>query len=417
MKILILNSGSFPYPGGNGCSVQLNSILSSFHEAGHQINLCCLNNTFPIKEEQKCIYEIKEKVEQLHIFSESNNNKYLNPNSILGEIIFTIFNPIKEFYNGSTYQQQISSIISQWIPDLIFAYTINALTAYDYNKHKIPYVISSVDFDSRTFYFKYKFRTRQGKRHQIKLFLKQHRAKRLDEILMSYCKSSLICFEHASHHNKYLESKGQRNTKYYPVNVLEPKEIIEHKPINFNKIRVGLVGNVTGIATLSGLITFFRNYMPYLKQVDYFEQLHFNIIGGGQLNKFLSVEIPKYKNVSRIGFVDNLIDIYKMNDIILVPTPIELGFRTRIVEAFSYGSLVITHQANAFAMPEFVHKKNGLAYSNYDEFIDCLSYIMNNPDQVKLLRINSRNTFLNELKGELIGDKMLKDMLKALNNG
>jgi glycosyltransferase involved in cell wall biosynthesis len=300
---------------------------------------------------------------------------------------------------------------------LIFAYTINALTAYDYNKHKIPYVISSVDFDSRTFYFKYKFRTRQGKRHQIKLFLKQHRAKRLNEILMRYCKSSLICFEHASHHNKYLELKGLRNTKYYPVNVLEPKEIIELKPINFNKIRVGLIGNVTGIATLSGLITFFRNYMPYLKQVGYFEQLHFNIIGGGQLNKFLSAEIPKYKNVSRIGFVDNLIDIYKMNDIILVPTPIELGFRTRIVEAFSYGALVITHQANALAMPEFVHKKNGLSYSNYDEFIDCFSYIMNNPDQVKLLRINSRNTFLNELKGELIGDKMLKDMLKALNNG
>jgi glycosyltransferase involved in cell wall biosynthesis len=417
MKILIINHGAFPYHGGNGCSVQLNSIITSFNKAGHQINLCCINNSFPIKNEQKCINNIRQKVEQLNILPESSNTKYLMPNSILDEIKFTINKPIQEFYNGYAYQQKISSIISEWKPNLIFAYTVNALTTYSYSQHKIPFVISSVDFDASMFQFKYQYRNDQGRKQQLKLFLKQFRAKKLDNILVDYCKNSLVCFEHAAHHQKYLESKGLTNTKYYPVNVLEPEELVELKPINYNSIKLGLLGNVTGIATLSGLVDFFKNYMPFLKQTKHNMQLHFNIIGGGQLNKFLSIEVPKYNNVSRIGFVDKLTDIYKMNDVIFVPTPIDLGFRTRIVEAFSYGALVITHQANADAMPEFIHKKNGLSYSNYQGFLDCINYLINNPEQVEVLRNNARQTFIHELKGELIGNKMLNDIMQALKNG
>jgi glycosyltransferase involved in cell wall biosynthesis len=417
MKILIINHGSFPYPGGNGCSVQLNSIITSFHNAGHQINLCCINNNFPIQDEQKCIDGITQKVIQINILLESNNAKYLNPKTIFDEIKFTVFKPIQEFYNGFAYQQQINTVIGQWKPDLIFAYTINALTSYNYKLHKIPYVISSVDLDASVFHYKYVYGNKQGKKHQVKLFLKKLRAQKLNTVLINYCKNSLICFEHAAHHHKYLESKGLKNTKYYPVNVLEPEELIILKPIDLKKISVGLLGNVTGIATLSGLVDFFKNYMPFLKQTTNFTQLHFNIIGGGLLNNFLSAEVPKYTNVSRFGFVDKLTDIYKMNDIILVPTPIDLGFRTRIVEAFSYGALVITHQANADAMPEFVNKKNGLVYSNYKEFIDCLNYLETNPEQVKLLRSNARRTFIIELKGELIGDKMLNDITQAIKHG
>lgn len=417
MKILIINHGAFPYPGGNGCSVQLNSIISSFHLAGHQINLCCINNNFPIQDQQKCIENINQKVTQINILLESSNTNYITPKTILDEIKFSILKPIAEFYNGFAYQKQVSSIISKWKPDLIFAYTINAITAYNYSQHQIPYVISSVDLDARMFRYKYEFRNNQGKKHQIKMFLKQLRAKKLDNILINYSKNSLICFEHAAHHQKYLELKGLKNTKYYPVNVLEPEELVEHKLIDLESIKFGLLGNVTGIATLSGLVDFFGRYMPFLKQTEYFTQLHFNIIGGGQLNNYLNTEVLKYTNVSRIGFIDKLTDIYQLNDIILVPTPIELGFRTRIVEAFSYGALVITHQANADAMPEFVHKKNGLAYSNYQGFLNCINYLINNPEQVEVLRNNARQTFIHELKGELIGNKMLNDIMRALKNG
>ena len=98
---------------------------------------------------------------------------------------------IQEFYNGFAYQQQISTIISQWKPDLIFAYTINALTAYNYYQHKIPYVISSVDLDASMLRFKYQYRNHQGRKHQIRLYLKQLRAQKLDTILIDYCKDSL----------------------------------------------------------------------------------------------------------------------------------------------------------------------------------------------------------------------------------
>ncbi len=60
------------------------------------------------------------------------------------------------------------------------------------------------------------------------------------------------------------------------------------------------------------------------------------------------------------GFVESVDEEFLSADVVLVPTPITLGFRNRIASALSYGCCVVSHTANRAGMPELVHEDNVL---------------------------------------------------------
>jgi glycosyltransferase involved in cell wall biosynthesis len=234
-------------------------------------------------------------------------------------------------------------------------------------------------------------------------------AKKLNKLLFYKIKSSDVCFEHAFHHMQWLKNKGMKNVYYFPVNVVNiSKQIAEKKRIQGDTIKIGLLGNVNGIATLSGILDFFENYINLIKKESFFSNLEFNIIGGGDLRPSISKAILNYNNIKKLGYFEDINEIYELNDIILVPTPINLGFRTRIVEAFSFGACVITHKANSNAMPEFLINNNGFVYSNPVELIELLKKVSDNPHIIDIIGKNAKISYLKNLNGDLIGEQMIK---------
>lgn len=406
MKILVINNGAFPYNGGNGCSVQLNSILEAFSSSSHKIffkNICTFYSGATKTDAINELKKLKLKLFEPHESPEVNHN-----NNIIKDIINTLNPNIREFYNGYDYTNIIDDTINMTMPDHIYFYNVNALVAYDFDKHKIPYSFSNVDIESLVHKYKYDYRGNNGIKHSVRLLLKKIRAKKTNQVLYNSIKKSKVCFEHAYQHQQYLSSLGLNNVVYLPVNVNDRKRIPTTFKNDSNAIRIGLIGNVQGIATLSGVEDFTLNYLHELEKLPYFRMMEIKVFGGGKLRPTIEIELFKQPNIKRIGYVDKLDDIYNNLDIVLVPTPIELGFRTRIVESFSFSKTVITHKANANAMPEFVHNKNGFSYSNPKEMIAILNTIVKDKGLLKNISNNARITYEDQLKGELIGAKMIE---------
>ncbi len=407
MKILMINQGAFPFQGSNGCSVQIFSIISSFLENKHEIYLINFNTIFDNFDKELAINQLKGKGVKIIFIDNIIEEK--RKKSIIKKIKYYLKPNINQFYNGVFHIEKIDNLINEIKPDFIYGYTMNAIMSYDYEKHLIPFSFSNIDIDSMVYLYRHKYREKTTFVKYIKSILKVYQTKKLDNLLFEKIKFSKCCFEHAYHHMLWLKNKGLENVFYFPVNVVENNFEIKKKNKD-NVLKIGMLGNVNGIATLAGLVDFFDNYLNNIEKQFFFANIEINIIGGGNLREKIAKKIINYNNIKRHGYFKELKDIYYLNDIILVPTPINLGFRTRIVEAFSFGSCVITHKANSDAMPEFINNFNGFVYTNPYELNEIINKLINDKDLMKTIGINARQTYLSKLSGELVGQKMVEKL-------
>ena len=90
-----------------------------------------------------------------------------------------------------------------------------------------------------------------------------------------------------------------------------------------------------------------------------------HIVGGffETLPVKLKLSLTK-SNIFIKGQVNPINDEINSADIFLVPTPIELGIRVRIITGFSFGSLIVAHTANKAGIPELEHGHNCLLSDN-----------------------------------------------------
>lgn len=415
MKILILNSGSFPYPSANGCSVQLYSIIEAFIRHDNEVILYNFNTKFEDIDPKIAINNLEKK--GVKCFLEKEIFSTFQPSNWKQQFTYFLKDASYEFYNGLFHQKSVDKLISIVAPNLIFGYTLNAALSFNFDQHQIPFVLSIVDIDSLVIKFRFKYSNHKSFISKFFAYLRYKRSRNLDKLLISIIQKSLLCFEHAHHHKIYLEKLGANNVIYYPVNVLGLQNNVPYLNKESDKINLALIGNVNGIATLSGLVDFIDNYLPYIAKDRVLSKCFvFNIYGGGIIQSPYLEKLKSFDTVNVKGFVEDVETIYAENDIIFVPTNIPLGFRTRIVESFSYGKCVITHLNNAIAFPEFEHNINGLHYDNVAKLLEVLSEIAQDKSIIERISKNARDLFLNSINGEIIGERMYNDILKALDN-
>ena len=78
---------------------------------------------------------------------------------------------------------------------------------------------------------------------------------------------------------------------------------------------------------------------------------------------------------------------------VLVPTPIRLGVRVRILTAFSYGACVVAHSANALGIPELEHGENVLLGRNARELADSVARAIAEPELRRRTSAGARATY------------------------
>jgi glycosyltransferase involved in cell wall biosynthesis len=159
------------------------------------------------------------------------------------------------------------------------------------------------------------------------------------------------------------------------------------------KFRILLIGHFAGIASISGLRSFITKILPRLEKELGADAFEVHAVGDYSKNPNLAAQLRAHSSVKLRGYVENVDEEFLSADVLLVPTPINLGTRTRVIEGFSYGCCVVAHEANALGIPQMLHEKNALMARDGVGLADAVIRAFSDNKLRARLQSNARRTF------------------------
>jgi glycosyltransferase involved in cell wall biosynthesis len=144
-----------------------------------------------------------------------------------------------------------------------------------------------------------------------------------------------------------------------------------------NKIRLGLLSSWDNRVSYEENDWFVRSYWPKLYKEDPLVELY--IAGRGEFAKKY-IEIP---GVVYIGELDSLDDFFKNVDIFLSVNPKGCGILNRVLDAFSYKTVVLGYHQS---FSGFSQMKNAyVSFKDYKSFVSGISYIVKHPSETQTM--------------------------------
>jgi glycosyltransferase involved in cell wall biosynthesis len=180
-----------------------------------------------------------------------------------------------------------------------------------------------------------------------------------------------VVIVHSFNHSVFYQRQLHRPVSYFP-NPLEPTQPLErgnwHIPPAFI-----MAGALHSSVSMTGLEFFLHKVLPHLRRDLESDKFQIRIMGGGHLRPDLDA-LRHIKNIKFLGHVahEMLMEEYRGAVALLVPTPIRLGFRTRIMDAFRFRVPVIAHPANQAGFRELIHGQNCLMTSDGHAFAELM---------------------------------------------
>lgn len=201
-----------------------------------------------------------------------------------------------------------------------------------------------------------------------------------------------ICGEVSEFHAKQMSLEYGKEIRYYKIPINKPPMSFCNKKLNDVPI-IMLCGHMRAISTAYGIEFLANEIMPSLKSK--LEKFEVHLLGRyyNTLPVEIRNEIEKYPEIKILGFVESIEDEYKKADLLLVPTPIELGIRTRIINAFSYGICVVAHKANTAGIPQLVDGINCLLGESGDEIAEKIKEVTQDQLLINSIRENGFETY------------------------
>ena len=157
------------------------------------------------------------------------------------------------------------------------------------------------------------------------------------------------------------------------------------------------------------------NYFPNVNGISWFiddifkklpSSFELNIVGKSP-NPDDFKYLEQYSNINLIGEVEDVEPFYAEHDVIIVPLLEGSGTRLKILEALSYGKLVLSTEKGI----EGIHAKNGLDYIEFSDFESFKTNILDQLDdehKLESIRKNGRQL----IEGSYSWKKIVKNYNK-----
>ena len=327
--------------------------------------------------------------------------------------INSMFPLFSKTFPYSNYSSMILKMIDDICPDIIFCYHWDSVSSV-YAIKKYPLICFVGDPSHLPILFRKQFSFRYSKRFKILRYLSllyfNLITTKFHKIFMKkLLENTRICGAFAHHHSLDLLNLGLNNVSYLQTPVPNENDLSFRKQASF---RILLVGHLRGIATLSGIEYFIDKIYPILVLNLGETNFEVHIVGGffETLPDKLKLSLTK-SNIFIKGQVNPINDEINSADIFLVPTPIELGIRVRIITGFSFGSLIVAHTANKAGIPELEHGHNCLLSDNPKGLAQNIIDVYNNKFDTFNIRFKSRQTYEQYFTPKVSSNKIL-DLLK-----
>lgn len=411
MKVLLFLNDFLPYSSGAGGFVMTWALTRILLESGHEPIVCCFGGggegSVPwFKEARRHMSEFGVAVHSLHAPKPANFSR-------LFRFRRAVFPRCEDFYPQKCSVGPLRSIIDKTQPDVLYLFTMKAVALLASFTGGPPRVASIIDLDPELCAARRQFQPSTGRLGRLYDVLDKFGERKLERWMVSMLHHCDLVFEHAAHHARHLHERGVK-CLYIPNPVEDPyaagPSSASKKASSQDSFRISLIGSLHGISTVAGLKYLLKEILPVMP-ADLREKVEIHIIGQGRGPAEFRDAIRRHPHVFFRGYVENISREFETTDALFVPTPIALGFRTRIAHGFGFGAPVVAHLANAAGMPELKHQENCWLCNKADEFWVAVRRLREDQVFGRKLSANARKTFESCYSSRVVCQQMIAQMV------
>lgn len=422
MKFVFLTCG-LPGPAYHGGAVTCWAIARAMLSRGHKVTVVSLFDTSELnpyldsKDTQtKALAKIGAAVE----FIDYNHRALTGTTGTLTlfskamRTVKNLLNPdIEVFFPWTKLFPQVEKKLKKIKPDAIFTYHFDALSSVS-NARGESIMAGVGDLWHLPAYFRLnagKPSLRKYLTHYPNYLLFKSISEKLMLEMLGPCKKRGAF---AAHYAEWLRNKkGFEDTLYLRTPAHDPvgakwKELrAENKTVDRPKIL--MIGDLATTSTSSGIREFAFETLPILEKELGENGFELHMVGGGSPSKEISKHLdrPSVKIRGRIIPPDTE---FLSSDLILVPTPITLGIRVRIITAFSFGCPVVSHRANAAGIPELCHNDNALLSDSGRGLAEEVIRLLRDGELKTKLEATGRETFEKYFSEKVAAGRIVDEM-------
>jgi glycosyltransferase involved in cell wall biosynthesis len=303
--------------------------------------------------------------------------------------------PAEQLYPTLADRDTVRSALESVRPDVVFAYHWEALAALD-GVHVAPKLGVAVDLSHLPHLYRWRADLRRRPARSVRtLPILLARLRKHPQLMVRFLRDCEAAGDFAAHHAAWLRRHGVANCEYLRTPVPDPLGDgwqAARRQAALDKPRLLLMGHLRGIATLEGLELSLERVLPILERELVDDGFEVRLVGGYDAPPKLARLLDR-PSISLCGHTDDPGPEFLSAEAILVPTPIRLGTRVRIISAFSYGTPVVAHEANVRGIPELAHQDNAWLGRTPEELAGGILSVFRDEALRSRLSKNGRKTF------------------------
>lgn len=414
MRVALVTTNRIPYLGANGSCVHLWTLTQALLQGRHEVALCCYKHGAPGGEasqdvQERGIAQLRAQGVAVHLIPYKPRTRRGMLRAKVGVLKKLVAPGVADFYDDLAYQTEVTAFVQAWKPDVVMTYGVGAVAATAALPPSVLRVASVVDLDHLA--GRHKRAARGG---GLRARFKHFAGRAHPGVIVRLLGGCDLVVNHAAHHYAWLRVQGLADVRYCPVLVQDKggaawQALRQAARQTAPHPRVLLVGKVNGAATLPGLWLMAEAVLPALAREMAGRPYEVHVVGGGTPPQRLRAALER-PEVHLRGYVEDVAHEFLACDVLCVPTPVELGFRTRIAEGFSYGCCVVAHAANAEGMQELADGDNALLGHSGAELARLLARCLTDAAERTRLGEAARATFEAKLDGLKVGGHLVEEV-------
>jgi glycosyltransferase involved in cell wall biosynthesis len=385
-------------PHVNGSQVACWAVVRHLLREGHEVYVCPMLERNEVTGQKDDIHRLEEVGARFHPFlfdRELFRNPSSQGNGILGRAKNILCRgPVEDWIPWLKLRPAAREALEAARPDAVMCYDFTALAA----THKLniaPRMGVVVDLWHMVVQERWQARRASTPALRRPFEAVHHRLlaglhQRMMMELMADCEERI---EFAPHHAEWLRRHGLSDVRYLQTPVEDPlPECKDLRAPRASKPTILMIGDLTNVATRLGMELFAFALLPELERRMGADGFEVRVVGGGRLPAHVARRLER-PSVKMIGRVSPPHAEFLGADVVLVPTPVEIGMRVRIAVAFGYGCCVVTHAANGAGIPEMKHEVNALLGADALSLARQVELVCKEPGRRKDLGRNARAAF------------------------
>jgi glycosyltransferase involved in cell wall biosynthesis len=180
--------------------------------------------------------------------------------------------------------------------------------------------------------------------------------------------------------------------------------------------RILMIGHLRGIATISGLQVFGETVLPALTRELGADGFEVHIVGGYHPPSSVAGALD-HPAVVRRGQVEPPDDEFLAADLLLVPTPLTTGPRSRIITAMTFGSCVVAHEANRLGIPELRDGENAFLAPDGHALAEATLAALADPEGRARVGLEARRLYESTFTPSIAGARIVQELERVTAAG